>query len=1185
MGRFRQSKGLDIPALGIWAIIGIGILTVFQAVFGYIRERERLRDQVMDTAVILARGLNKSNLQAIAAVDNPQAMPQYARMQRQLDAMFQLYPRLDWLEVAVLSADSSHYESFFRLEREPQGARVGRVVSLRCMDHPAENHVAVEHSDRLRRHIVGCSSVGWPPDMHASVVLLVAEDALQIDLQALRRVLLPTGLLLVLVFGLWIGCRFRQNCLSGDNADRACLGFVHASMVCFCGIIVTLYAASFAHRHETHHRIRDENTLLDSYEHTLRENFIAVRTLGTGALAAFMRSNPNVTAGQFADFCAQLDRFPTIAAWGWLQAVSGEALGDFAEAIIAGTDDAALVGIWTLNDDGIQAIVEPERMHYPLIHAYPDAVKNRLLGLDMASIAYRRKLIEHALTEGAVASHPLKLLHTDDLAQGLIIFEPVFGFQSPDEHIGIVIATLPLERLASLAQGIRAKMHADLFMANAEGGWQLLVSNDKQSAPLKINGEIDRYALLRPFAAFGNTYVARFKPVPQSAFSALMQAGWLTLFAGLMVTGFATWVSALLGRQRYALESAVSKRTRSLEESEVRYAALAEQSRTYTWETDLQGTFTYLNPVAEQIIGYRPDDVVGKINIFDLHPEEGRQAFKDRCISLITASGVLQNVENPIQTRNGDVIRVMTSGTVRVDEHGRVIGFRGWDVDMTAMIKARERLELMHRALDAAANPIVLTDRYGSIEWANQAFTQVSGYSLEEVVGSNPRELVKSGKQSRSFYRGMWKAITSGEVWSGELINRRKDGTLYPEEMTITPVRNESGQIHHYIAIKRDLTEEKAREAQQLRTQRLESIGTLAGGIAHDLNNALLPVNIGIDMLKQHPPGGKAWEMTLNQMKTSVERSASMIRQLLDFARGRDGQKIVFSLKHTVRELEQLIAETFPKNIELQVAIPAGIKPVLGDPTQIYQVLLNLCVNARDAMPDGGILQIQLANAEIAASGDDEPAIPAVQINVVDSGVGMSPELVERIFDPFFTTKEFGKGTGLGLPTSHAIVKGHGGTIRVHSKPGSGTRLEVYLPAASEETKETSKVVVQDRVFRGNGETILLVDDEPVVLQATADMLRRAGYIVITASDGSEALDCFKREKSIDLVVIDRMMPVMDGELAVKHMRQTKPELCVVYTSGLDMRNRLVADGTFQLAKPYSANAILAAIADLLVRD
>jgi PAS domain S-box-containing protein len=465
----------------------------------------------------------------------------------------------------------------------------------------------------------------------------------------------------------------------------------------------------------------------------------------------------------------------------------------------------------------------------------------------------------------------------------------------------------------------------------------------------------------------------------------------------------------------------------------------------------------------------------------------------------------------------------------------------------------QEQLRLQHSALEAAANAIVITNREGQIRWVNDAFTRLTGYSREEAIGRNPRVL-KSGRHDAEFYRRLWETVVAGSVWQDSLTNKRKDGTLYHEEMTITPVRSQAGEITHFIAIKQDVTERRKLEQQFLRAQRMQSIGLLAGGVAHDLNNVLAPVLLALPLLRTELEPEQR-DHILDTLQRSVKRGATIVQQVLTFARGVEVQRVPVQLRHLLKEMVKIAEETFPRDLQVRSTVPANLWLFQGDPTQIHQVLLNLAVNARDAMPAGGQLGFTARNVELQAPLEfmdfEIPPGRYVSVSVTDTGIGIAPDVMERMFEPFFTTKPTGKGTGLGLSTVLGIVKSHGGLVEVQSRRGGGSTFIVYLPAAA--VGATAAAFEEAPALpQGQGQTILVVDDEAGIRQVTRSMLEANGYAVITAKDGADALARFGEQgHAIAAVVTDIMMPCMDGLALARALRKLHPRLPLVATTGL----------------------------------
>ncbi|MCK5035997.1 MAG: response regulator [Candidatus Sabulitectum sp.] len=501
-----------------------------------------------------------------------------------------------------------------------------------------------------------------------------------------------------------------------------------------------------------------------------------------------------------------------------------------------------------------------------------------------------------------------------------------------------------------------------------------------------------------------------------------------------------------------------------------------------------------------------------------------------------------------------------------------------YSIDVTEERKRALELERLMLAIKQAAEVIIITDVAGLIQYVNPIFEKVSGYTCKEATGQNPR-ILKSNEQSDDFYKKMWEILTSGKTWTGRLVNRKKDGTLYTEEASIAPVFNASGSIVNYVAVKRDITREIRLQEQSRQMQKMESVGRLAGGIAHDYNNMLGVilgyVEISIDgMDSSHP-----LYANLEEIRKAAERSVGVTSQLLAFARKQPFTREILDLNETMAEMLNMLNRLIGENIEIVWKPENDLWRIKVDPSQIDQILANLCINARDAIDGTGRITIETKNVQVSQSYciDNAAFIPGeyVLLTVSDNGSGMSKETINNIFEPFFTTKDVGKGTGMGLATVYGIVKQNKGFINVYSEPGLGTSFTVYLPRYDGAIKDHRKNIDPAYEDTRGQETILLVEDEPALLTIIKIMLERSGYTVLAASSPVEAICLFENgTPRIDLLITDLILPGMNGkELADKLLTVSPRSRCLFmsgYTSGAISHGGILDEGIHFIQKPFA---------------
>lgn len=631
-------------------------------------------------------------------------------------------------------------------------------------------------------------------------------------------------------------------------------------------------------------------------------------------------------------------------------------------------------------------------------------------------------------------------------------------------------------------------------------------------------------------------------------------------------------------RERARVESALRR-------SEAHFRSLINHSSDVITIISRGGTISYESPSVERVLGFKPEELIGQ-NMFQMiHPEDF-QVVTEALTQSADPDGSDQAIEYRIRHKNGSWRFLETLGANLLDAPevaGIIINSR----DITDRKQAEEQIREQAALLDKAQDAIIVYDLATRIGFWNKSAERLYGWLADEVIGRKVDEVLNK-VDSTAAIDARGHAFKSGE-WIGELQQDTKAAKTIVVESRLTLVTDSEGRPQSMLVINTDVTERKRLESQFLRIQRMESIGTLAGGIAHDLNNVLTPILMAIRMLSEEVESKCARDI-LKTLESSAHRGAQIVQQVLSFARGVDGERAIFQVRHPLAEVVAIAKDTFPRSIQVASKIQKDLWPIVGDPTQLHQVFLNLTVNARDAMQNGGRLMFEARNAIIdenyAQMQPDAKLGPHVVITVSDTGVGIPPALLDKVFEPFFTTKEVGKGTGLGLSTVLGIVRSHGGFLNVYSEIGKGTSFKVHLPAAEpsqSQPPERAEVVLP----KGNGELLLIADDELAIRDVIKVTLECNGYRVITAADGAEAVALYARhEDEVKAVLVDVMMPYMDGPATVRALQKLNPDVRCMAVSGLMENDKLVEIAengkTSFLAKPFTSEQLLLALHALL---
>jgi len=643
---------------------------------------------------------------------------------------------------------------------------------------------------------------------------------------------------------------------------------------------------------------------------------------------------------------------------------------------------------------------------------------------------------------------------------------------------------------------------------------------------------------------------------------------------------------SLVRSMRYAIER--QRADNALRQSEERFRVALKNSPIFVYNQDMELRYTWVyNPS----YGLTVEEILGKQDL-DIIPIEDAQRLTTIKLQVLT-TGIGTRKEVSITIKEATRYYDLTIEPLR-NEMQEIVGVTCASIDISerqAALRdrksAEEKIREQAALLDVTTDAICVSDLNNQIILWNKGAETLYGWLATEAWGKNASELLYD-EPSPEIEAALLQVLSKG-MWQGELTKLTKSDKEILVASRWSLVYDEQGKPKSILSVDTDITEKKQLEAQLFRAQRLESIGTLASGIAHDLNNILTPILAGAQLLPlKFPDVDERTRHILEILEINAKRGADLVKQVLSFARGVEGKRITLQLRHIIVELAKVLKETFPKSIEISTDVPQDLWMVSGDSTQLHQVLMNLCVNAHDAMPNGGTLTISAENLLIdenyARMNLEAKVGSYIVVTVSDTGIGIPREILDRIFEPFFTTKEVGKGTGLGLSTVLGIIKSHKGFINVDSEPGTDTSFKVYLPAVEGmETLKQADLIPPT----GQGELILVVDDEPAILEITKTSLETHNYKTIVASDGIEAIALYvKNIDKISAVIMDIMLPSLDGLTAIRTLRKINPQVKIIASSGLLSDNKLsavtgIGVNTF-LLKPYTVNELLLSLQKVL---
>ncbi|WP_375468535.1 response regulator [uncultured Nostoc sp.] len=735
----------------------------------------------------------------------------------------------------------------------------------------------------------------------------------------------------------------------------------------------------------------------------------------------------------------------------------------------------------------------------------------------------------------------------------------------------VVVDLIPVVRLSEalnyLAKEIFDVILLDLSLPDGQGLETFVIThNQAKATPIIVLTGIDDETL---------------------AITAMQQGAQDYLLKG-QVTG-----DLLVRSMRYAIER--QRADNALRQSEERFRVALKNSPIFVYNQDMDLRYTWVYNPSD---GLTVEEMLGKQDLDIIPVEDAQHLITIKRGVLTTGVGTREEVSitikdstryydltvEPLRNESQEVVGV-TCASIDISE--KQAALREQQAALRDRKLAEEKIREQAALLDVTTDAICVRDLNNQIIFWNKGAETLFGWQATEACGKNANELLFD-EPSPELEAALLQVISKGK-WQGELTKLTKMGKEILVASRWSLVCDEQGKPKSILTVDTDITDKKLLEAQLFRAQRLESIGTLASGIAHDLNNILTPILAGAQLLPlKFPNLDERTRHLVEILEINAKRGADLVKQVLSFARGVEGKRISLQLRHLIVELAKILKETFPKSIEVSTDVPQDLWMVSGDSTQLHQVLMNLCVNARDAIPSSGILSISAENLLIdenyARMNLEAKEGPYTVITVFDTGVGIPREILDRIFEPFFTTKDVGQGTGLGLSTVLGIIKSHGGFVNVYSEPGNGTSFKVYLPAVEGmETITLEELPPQ----RGHGELILVVDDEVAIQEITRTSLEAHNYKTLIASDGMEAIALYAQYRDkISAVLMDIMLPSLDGLTAIRTLLKINPQVRIIASSGLTSGNKLsavaaIGVNTF-LSKPYTVNELLLSLQKVL---
>ncbi len=659
-----------------------------------------------------------------------------------------------------------------------------------------------------------------------------------------------------------------------------------------------------------------------------------------------------------------------------------------------------------------------------------------------------------------------------------------------------------------------------------------------------------------------------------------------TFWADLSITGSYDIDDKLTGMIGIVIDISKRKQTEiDLSESENRFRSLIDQLENIPVQGyDKDRKITYWNKASTEIYGYSRAEAVGQQLEGLIIPPQMRTEVIESTNRRLEKGKAIPSGKIILQNKKGSDVPIYSSHIMHTNASGDNEMFC-IDIDLRLLQQSEDKVRQLVAAVEQSGETIVITNTNAIIEYANPAFTAVTGYSQDEAIGQNPR-ILNSGEQDKSVYAEMWKTITSGKTWQGRFVNKKKDGNRFVEDVTISPILNSAGKIVNYVAAKRDITEQLQVQEKYQQAQKMEEIGQLAGGVAHDFNNMLAIIigQVEVALLKVDPQD--PIRRRLNEINVAANRSADLTRQLLGFARQQTHHPEELNLNDTIATTLAMLKRLIGEQLEINWQ-PEAVHPITKiDPGHFNQILTNLIINARDAITGTGVITVKTQrlffDETFCNSHPGSHPGEYVQVDISDTGCGIKEDIIDKIFDPFFTTKEVGEGTGLGLSMVFGLVKQNNGYIIVNSIPNQGTTFSIYFP--SPKTTATSLELTKSNNLICGSATILIVEDEFSLLDITKSILTEAGYSVLTASDPLTAIQLAENHQgTIQLLLTDVVLPKMSGVELSDYLTEIRPGIKTLYMSGYPQDNLGQKKGAVELLpKPFSAAKLTQKVRDVL---